>query len=44
MNTYDLIAPFYDVEHAHFSEDLDMYQNFAESSGQSWNWRVVVGA
>lgn len=33
MNTYDVIAPFYDVEHAHFSEDLDMYQNFAESSG-----------
>ena len=33
MNTYDTIAPFYDVEHAHFSEDLDMYQNFAESSG-----------
>ena len=32
MNTYDVIAPFYDVEHAHFSEDLDMYQNFAESS------------
>ncbi|GAC1424298.1 MAG: class I SAM-dependent methyltransferase [Ktedonobacteraceae bacterium] len=31
MNTYDVIAPFYDVEHAHFSEDLDMYQNFAES-------------
>jgi len=33
MNTYDLIAPFYDVEHAHFTEDLDMYQNFAETSG-----------
>ena len=33
MNTYDAIAPFYDVEHARFSEDLDMYQNFAESSG-----------
>ena len=33
MNTYDVIAPFYDAEHAHFSEDLDMYQNFAESSG-----------
>ena len=32
MNTYDLIAPFYDIEHAHFTEDLDMYQNFAETS------------
>ena len=32
MNTYDLIAPFYDIEHAHFAEDLDMYQNFAEAS------------
>jgi len=32
MNTYDLIAPFYDIEHSHFSEDLDMYQNFAETS------------
>jgi cyclopropane fatty-acyl-phospholipid synthase-like methyltransferase len=30
MNDYDLIAPFYDVEHAHFSEDLDFYRNFAE--------------
>lgn len=30
MNDYDLIAPFYDIEHAHFSEDLDMYRNFAE--------------
>lgn len=33
MNDYDLIAPFYDIEHAHFSEDLDMYRNFAELSG-----------
>jgi SAM-dependent methyltransferase len=30
MNEYDLIAPFYDVEHAHFDEDLDMYRNFAD--------------
>lgn len=30
---YDLIAPFYDIEHAHFAEDLDMYHNFAELSG-----------
>ncbi|MBO0779079.1 MAG: class I SAM-dependent methyltransferase [Ktedonobacteraceae bacterium] len=33
MNEYDLIAPFYDVEHAHFSEDLDMYINFAGLCG-----------
>ena len=33
MHDYDLIAPFYDSEHAHFSEDLDMYRNFAELSG-----------
>ncbi len=33
MNEYDLIAPFYDIEHAHFSEDLDIYTNFAELSG-----------
>ncbi len=35
VNDYDVIAPFYDIEHAHFSEDLDMYQNFAEASGGS---------
>ncbi|HLZ58111.1 MAG TPA: class I SAM-dependent methyltransferase [Ktedonosporobacter sp.] len=33
MNDYDIIAPFYDIEHAHFSEDLDMYRNFAELCG-----------
>jgi ubiquinone/menaquinone biosynthesis C-methylase UbiE len=33
MNEYDLIAPFYDIEHAGFSEDLDMYINFAELCG-----------
>ncbi|MDQ6661437.1 MAG: class I SAM-dependent methyltransferase, partial [Chloroflexota bacterium] len=32
MSDYDLIAPFYDREHAHFDEDLDMYQSFAELS------------
>lgn len=32
-HAYDLIAPFYDAEHAHFSEDLDMYSNYAELSG-----------
>ncbi len=35
MNDYDLIAPFYDIEHAQFSEDLDMYRNFAELCGGS---------
>ncbi len=33
MHDYDLIAPFYDAEHAHFREDLDMYLNYAELSG-----------
>lgn len=33
MNNYDVIAPFYDYEHAHFSEDLDLYHNFAEACG-----------
>ena len=30
MNDYDRIAPFYDIEHAQFDEDLDMYRNFAQ--------------
>jgi SAM-dependent methyltransferase len=30
MDTYDLIAPFYDVEHAHFDEDVDFYLQYAE--------------
>lgn len=33
MSDYDAIAPFYDIEHAHFDEDLDMYRNFAELCG-----------
>jgi len=33
MNDYDLIAPFYDIEHAHFDEDVDLYLNFAEVRG-----------
>jgi SAM-dependent methyltransferase len=33
MNEYDLIAPFYDAEHAQFDEDVDMYRNFAELCG-----------
>jgi cyclopropane fatty-acyl-phospholipid synthase-like methyltransferase len=32
-NDYDLIAPFYDVEHARFDEDIDLYLNFAELRG-----------
>lgn len=35
MSDYDSIAPFYDIEHAHFGEDLDMYRNFAELCGGS---------
>ena len=33
MQEYDVIAPFYDVEHGGFDEDLDMYSNFAELCG-----------
>src|SRR5207237_10593984 len=33
MTDYDLIAPFYDIEHAHFDEDVDLYLNFAEACG-----------
>jgi ubiquinone/menaquinone biosynthesis C-methylase UbiE len=33
MHEYDLIAPFYDIEHDRFSEDLDMYRNYAELNG-----------
>ncbi len=33
MTDYDLIAPFYDIEHAHFDEDLNLYANFAKLSG-----------
>ncbi|HEX7736446.1 MAG TPA: class I SAM-dependent methyltransferase [Ktedonobacteraceae bacterium] len=33
MSDYDSIAPFYDIEHADFAEDLDMYRNFAELCG-----------
>ena len=29
MNDYDLIAPFYDIEHAHFLEDVDLYRDYA---------------
>jgi SAM-dependent methyltransferase len=30
---YDLIAPYYDIEHARFGEDIDLYLNFAEARG-----------
>jgi SAM-dependent methyltransferase len=33
MSEYDLIAPFYDIEHDSFQDDLDMYRNYAELSG-----------
>ncbi|HEX9134026.1 MAG TPA: class I SAM-dependent methyltransferase [Ktedonobacteraceae bacterium] len=33
MTDYDLIAPFYNIEHAHFDEDLNLYTNFAELCG-----------
>jgi ubiquinone/menaquinone biosynthesis C-methylase UbiE len=33
MSDYDSIVPFYDIEHAQFDEDLDMYRNFAELCG-----------
>jgi ubiquinone/menaquinone biosynthesis C-methylase UbiE len=35
VNEYDIVAPFYDIEHAHFDEDVDMYGNFAQWSGGS---------
>lgn len=35
ISDYDIVAPFYDIEHAHFDEDVDMYENFAQWSGGS---------
>jgi ubiquinone/menaquinone biosynthesis C-methylase UbiE len=32
-NNYDNIAAFYDIEHAHFLEDLDLYREFAGLCG-----------
>ena len=32
MHEYDLIAPYYDIEHQQFNEDLDMYRDFAALS------------
>lgn len=34
-NEYDEIASFYEVEHAHFDDDVEMFRNFAESCGGS---------
>ena len=33
LNDYDRIAPFYDLEHARFDEDIDLYLNYAELRG-----------
>jgi cyclopropane fatty-acyl-phospholipid synthase-like methyltransferase len=33
MTDYDLIAPFYNIEHARFDEDMSLYINFAVLSG-----------
>jgi SAM-dependent methyltransferase len=30
---YDVIAPWYDLEHAEFADDLGMYRGFAEATG-----------
>jgi SAM-dependent methyltransferase len=33
MSDYDSIAPFYNIEHSQFDEDLDIYRNFAGLCG-----------
>lgn len=33
MNMYDLIAPYYDLEHAGYQEDVDLYLNYALAVG-----------
>src|SRR6266699_4343676 len=33
LNDYNLVAPFYDIEHRHFDEDLSLYSNFAAVCG-----------
>lgn len=33
MNIYDLIAPYYDLEHADYQEDVDLYLNYARAVG-----------
>jgi len=33
MNSYELIAPYYDLEHANYQDDRDLYLNYAAASG-----------
>jgi len=33
METYDQIAPFYDIEHASFQDDVDFYREWARACG-----------
>ena len=33
LDPYDLIAPWYDLEHAHFQDDFELYQGLAEATG-----------
>lgn len=33
MNMYELIAPYYDLEHAGYQEDIDLYVNYALAVG-----------
>jgi SAM-dependent methyltransferase len=33
METYDYIAPFYDIEHANFQDDVDFYRQWARACG-----------
>ncbi|HEY7127933.1 MAG TPA: class I SAM-dependent methyltransferase [Ktedonobacterales bacterium] len=33
MNAYDLIAPYYDLEHASYQDDVDLYLNYAAATG-----------
>ncbi len=33
MSEYELIAPYYDLEHADYQDDVDLYLNYAAASG-----------
>lgn len=33
MNDYELIAPYYDLEHADYQDDVDLYLNYAAACG-----------
>ncbi|HEY7351032.1 MAG TPA: class I SAM-dependent methyltransferase [Ktedonobacterales bacterium] len=33
MDMYELIAPYYDLEHAGYQEDVDLYLNYAQAVG-----------